>query len=74
MPLTWADTEKMARSLRERYPEAEPLDLPPETLREWVMALPGFPGAGVAMDREELRAVQMLWYELAQAEANDVSE
>ena len=72
--LSWSDTEVVARALCRLRPEARPLEVPPDTLRAWVTALPGFHDAGAAADREALRAIQMLWYELTQEDASDVSE
>ena len=73
MATSWRDTEDIAQALHRLRPEARPLEAPPDTLRAWVAALPGFHAAGAAADREALRAVQMLWYELTQEDAGDVS-
>ena len=73
MPLTLSDMEAIAHALGRLRPEARPLDIAPETLRAWVSALPGFHDTGPATDREDLCAIQMLWYELTQEEMSDVS-
>lgn len=61
--LTWTDADEIGYQLSERYPDEDPLSVRFTDLRERVVALPGFAGAGDASSEPALEAIQMAWLE-----------
>jgi len=65
--MTWTDAEQIALALMERHPTVDPLTVRFTTLRDWVVALPGFDDDPKASSEGRLEAIQMAWYEERQA-------
>ncbi len=61
--MKWTDAERIALALIDRHPDVDPLALRFTTLREWVIALPGFDDDPAASNERRLEAIQMAWYE-----------
>lgn len=61
--LTWEDSYAIARTLRERHPEAVLVDLSMETIYHWTIALPGFRDDPELANRDILSAIYQEWYE-----------
>jgi len=61
--MKWTDAEQIALALIDRHPDGDPLALRFTTLREWVIALPGFDDDPAASNEGRLEAIQMAWYE-----------
>jgi len=66
-PMKWTDAAEIALALIEGHPDVDPLALRFTTLREWVIALPGFDDDPAASSERRLEAIQMAWYEERQA-------
>ena len=61
--MRWTDAEQIALALMERHPDVDPLTVRFTTLRDWIVALPGFDDDPMASSEGKLEAIQMEWYE-----------
>ncbi|MBI4638917.1 MAG: Fe-S cluster assembly protein IscX [Candidatus Rokubacteria bacterium] len=59
--MTWRDTEEIAISLCEKFPEIDPLTVRFTDLHQWVAELPGFTDDPKASNEKLLEAIQMAW-------------
>lgn len=64
--MTWNDAEPIALALMAAHPEVDPLTLRFTTLRDWVVALPGFADDPATSSEGKLEAIQMAWYDARQ--------
>lgn len=63
-PIYWDDAYPIALALKANYPDVEPMEIDHETLRRWVIALPGF-NDDPAMGRIEwLDDIRREWLEI----------
>ncbi|MCS7061201.1 MAG: Fe-S cluster assembly protein IscX [Anaerolineae bacterium] len=63
-PLYWDDAYPIALLLKARYPDVEPVEIDQATLREWVMALPGFNDDPAVVCAEWLDDIRREWLEI----------
>jgi FeS assembly protein IscX len=61
--MKWTDAEAVALALIDAHPDVDPLTVRFTTLREWVVALPGFDDDPMASNEARLEAIQMAWYD-----------
>lgn len=63
MPLTWDNTEDIAISLAEKFPDTDPLTVRFTDLHKWVTELDGFSDDPKKSNEGLLEAIQMAWHE-----------
>ena len=63
MPLTWDQTEDIALSLYEKFPEQDPLKVRFTDLHKWITGLDGFSDDPAQSNEGKLEAIQMAWYD-----------
>ena len=63
MKLNWTDSEEIALSLIEKYPETDPLTVRFTDLHKMVTELPDFEGDPKKSNEGILEAIQMAWHE-----------
>jgi FeS assembly protein IscX len=61
--LTWVDTEDIAISLVDRFPETDPLTVRFTDLHRWILEIDGFDDDPGSSNEKKLEAIQMAWYE-----------
>ncbi len=61
--MKWTDAELVALALADAHPDVDPLTVRFTTLREWILALPGFDDDPAASNEGRLEAIQMAWHE-----------
>jgi FeS assembly protein IscX len=66
MPLTWRDTDALARALVADHPEIDPLTLTFQDVRRYVAGLPGFNDDPDAASDQDIEDVQAAWYDVFQ--------
>jgi FeS assembly protein IscX len=60
---TWTDTEDIAISLADKYPDTDPLTVRFTDLHKWVTTLEGFGDDPKNSNEKKLEAIQMAWHE-----------
>ncbi|MGQ9815621.1 MAG: Fe-S cluster assembly protein IscX [Candidatus Roseilinea sp.] len=63
-PIYWDDAYPIALLLKANHPDVEPLDVEHATLRQWVIALPGFSDDPDMVCTEWLDDIQCEWLEI----------
>jgi len=63
MGITWKDTEEIAITLLEKFPDTDPLTVRFTDLHRWVTELDGFADDPTASNESILEAIQMAWHE-----------
>ncbi len=63
-PIYWDDAYPIALLLKACHPDAEPLQVDYATLRQWVIALPGFSDDPDMARTEWLDDIQCEWLEI----------
>ena len=63
-PIYWDDAYPIALSLRQLHPQIDPLAVPVEVLRDWVVALDGFSDDPKALPIDCLEQIQAEWVEV----------
>jgi FeS assembly protein IscX len=61
--ITWDQTDNIALSLMEQYPDTDPLTVRFTDLHKWVTELPDFGDDPAKSTEGKLEAIQMAWYE-----------
>ncbi len=61
--LSWDQTEDIALSLYDKFPELDPLTVRFTDLHKWIVELPNFGDDPAASSEGKLEAIQMAWYE-----------
>ncbi|MFN0172159.1 MAG: Fe-S cluster assembly protein IscX [Bryobacteraceae bacterium] len=61
--LTWDQTEDIALSLYDKFPDQDPLTIRFTDLHKWIIELPQFDDDPAASSEGKLEAIQMAWYE-----------
>lgn len=61
--LTWDQTEDIALSLYDQFPDLDPLTVRFTDLHKWIVELPRFGDDPAASTEGKLEAIQMAWYE-----------
>lgn len=61
--IRWTDSEEIALSLAERFPDTDPLTVRFTELHRWVTEIPGFSDDPRASNEAKLEAIQMSWYD-----------
>ena len=63
-PIYWDDAYPIALLLRALHPDADPLAVPYEALRDWVVRLDGFSDDPKALPIDCLEQIQAEWVEV----------
>jgi FeS assembly protein IscX len=63
-PLYWDDAYPIALALQQTYPQVDPIQVPLETLHQWVIALQEFADNANAVIIERLEEIQVEWIEI----------
>lgn len=66
MPLTWRDTDALARALVANHPDIDPLTLTLQDVRRFIVGLPGFNDDSDAASDQDIEEVQAAWYDVFQ--------
>jgi FeS assembly protein IscX len=61
--ITWDQTDNIALSLQEKYPDTDPLTVRFTDLHKWITELDGFDDDPAKSSEGKLEAIQMAWYE-----------
>ncbi len=61
--ITWIDSEDIAISLSDRFPETDPLTVRFTDLHRWTLETENFDDEGTSSNEKKLEAIQMAWYE-----------
>jgi FeS assembly protein IscX len=61
--LTWDQTDDIALSLYEKFPDQDPLTVRFTDLHKWITELPDFGDDPSKSSEGKLEAIQMAWYE-----------
>ena len=62
--LTWTDSARLGRHLRDRFPDIDPLTIRFPDLKQWVLDAPGFSDPNRTPNPKLLEAIQRAWYGL----------
>ncbi len=65
--MKWTDTQLIAESLYDKFPEIDPLKVRFTDLHKWVCELDGFDDAPDRSGEKILEAIQMAWIDEARA-------
>jgi FeS assembly protein IscX len=61
--LTWDQTEDIALSLYDKFPEQDPLEVRFTDLHKWITELDDFGDDPAKSSEGKLEAIQMAWYD-----------
>ena len=61
--LSWDQTEDVALSLYEKFPDVDPFTVRFTDLHKWITELDGFSDDPAASSEGKLEAIQMAWYD-----------
>ena len=65
--MKWTDTQRIAESLYDKFPDMDPLKVRFTDLHKWVCELDGFDDAPDRSGEKILEAIQMAWIDEARA-------
>ncbi len=61
--ITWIDSEDIAISLCDRFPDTDPLTVRFTDLHRWTLETENFDDEGTSSNEQKLEAIQMAWHE-----------